>query len=102
MLKTEEWLLIRDLYSRGFGINEIARQTGFDKKTVRKYLRLKTLPEPQKHLEERASLIHTNLTLWKSLMRDLIPPFVSFVKSKKWVLLNSPSHKTGLFCYIKP
>jgi transposase len=46
MLKTEEWLLIRDLYSQGFSISEIARQTGFDRKTVGKYLRLKTLPEP--------------------------------------------------------
>jgi transposase len=31
--------LIRDLYSQGFCISEIARQTGFDKKTVKKYLR---------------------------------------------------------------
>jgi len=48
MLKTEEWLLIRDLYSQGFSISEIAKQTGFDRKTVRKYLRLKTLPEPHR------------------------------------------------------
>ncbi|AKB57712.1 Mobile element protein [Methanosarcina barkeri 227] len=40
--------MIRDSYSQGFSISEIARQTGFDRKTVRKYLRLKTLPEPQK------------------------------------------------------
>ena len=48
MLKMEEWLLIRDLYSQGFSISEIARKTGFDRKTVKKYIRLKTLPEPQK------------------------------------------------------
>ncbi|KKG35326.1 resolvase, partial [Methanosarcina mazei] len=56
MLKTEEWLLIRDLYSQGFSISEIAKQTGFDRKTVRKYLRLKTLPEPQKRSGRKSKL----------------------------------------------
>jgi transposase len=48
MLKMEEWLLIRDLYSQGLNISEISERTGYDRKTVRKYLQLKTLPEPQK------------------------------------------------------
>ena len=56
MLKMEEWLLIRDLYSQGFCISEISRQTGFDRKTVRKYLRLKTLPEPQKRPGRKSKL----------------------------------------------
>jgi len=56
MLKTEEWLLIRDLYSQGYSISEIAKQTGFDRKTVRKYLRLKTLPEPQKRSGRKSKL----------------------------------------------
>jgi transposase len=56
MLTTEEWLLIRDLYSQGFSISEIAKQTGFDRKTVRKYLRLKTLPEPQKRSGRKSKL----------------------------------------------
>ncbi|AAM04477.1 transposase [Methanosarcina acetivorans C2A] len=48
MLKTEEWLLIRDLYSQGFSISEISRRTGYARETVRKYLKKKTAPEPQK------------------------------------------------------
>ena len=52
----EEWLLIRDLYSQGFSISEISRKTGFDRKTVRKYLRLKTLPEPQKRSGRKSKL----------------------------------------------
>jgi transposase len=56
MLKTEEWLLIRDLYSQGLNISEIARETGFDRKTVKKYLQLKTLPEPQKRLTGSSKL----------------------------------------------
>ena len=56
MLKTEEWLLIRDLYSQGLNISEIAKETGFDRKTVRKYLQLKTLPEPQKRPGRKSKL----------------------------------------------
>jgi len=56
MLKTEEWLLIRDLYSQGLNISEIAKETGFDRKTVRKYLQLKTLPEPQKRSGRKSKL----------------------------------------------
>ena len=56
MLKIEEWLMLRDLYSKGLSITEIARQTGFDKKTIRKYLTINTLPEPQKHPERKSKL----------------------------------------------
>ena len=48
MLKVEEWLLIRDLYSRGFSISAISRSTGHARETVRKYINKKTSPEPQK------------------------------------------------------
>ena len=56
MLKIEEWLMLRDLYSKGLNITEIASQTGFDKKTIRKYLTMNTLPEPQKHPERKSKL----------------------------------------------
>jgi Transposase and inactivated derivatives len=56
MLKVEEWLLIRDLYSQGFSISEISRQTGFDRKTIRKYLKIKTLPGPQKRPGRKSKL----------------------------------------------
>ena len=49
MLKVEEWLLIRDLYSQDFSVSEIARQTGYARGTVRKYLNKKTAPDLQKH-----------------------------------------------------
>jgi transposase len=56
MLKVEEWLLIRDLCSQGFSISEISRQTGFDRKTIRKYLKIKTPPGPQKRSGRKSKL----------------------------------------------
>ncbi len=56
MLKEEELFLIRDLSSQNLSISEISRQTGFDRKTVRKYLQLKTLPEPQRHPGRKSKL----------------------------------------------
>ena len=56
MLKNEEWLLIRDLYSKGFSISEISRRTGYARKTVRKYLNRKTAPEPQKRPGRKSKL----------------------------------------------
>ena len=48
--------MIRDLYSQGFNISEISRQTGFDRKTVRKYIHLKTAPDPQKRPKRKSKL----------------------------------------------
>ena len=48
--------MLRDLHSKGLNITEIASQTGFDKKTIRKYLTMNTLPEPQKHPERKSKL----------------------------------------------
>lgn len=48
MLKMEEWLMLRDLNSQGLNVSEISRQTGYDRKTVKKYLDLKTVPQAQK------------------------------------------------------
>jgi len=47
MLKMEEFLMIRDLYKQGLNISQIAQKTGFDRKTVRKYLAARTPPSPQ-------------------------------------------------------
>ena len=52
MLKMEEFLLIRDLYNQGLNISEIARETGFDRKTIWKYIAAQILLKPKK-LETR-------------------------------------------------
>ena len=45
VVKLGEAIMILELYRQGLTVSEIARQTGMDRKTVRKYLAYTTLPE---------------------------------------------------------
>ena len=38
MLTRREFHMLRDLFDEGLSISEIARQTGHDRKTIRKYI----------------------------------------------------------------
>lgn len=42
----EDWFMIRELHAQGLSITAISDKTGYDRKTVRKYLNLITIPEP--------------------------------------------------------
>ena len=48
MLKVEDRFMIKDLHRRGMTINDIARTTGHDRKTVRAALKGPISPPPQK------------------------------------------------------
>jgi transposase len=39
MLKIGEFFMIRELYQKGWTQTAIAKETGFDRKTIRKYLK---------------------------------------------------------------
>jgi transposase len=56
MLKMEEWLMIRDLYAQGLSIKAISKKTGFDRKTVRKYLNITSVPESKKRAKKDSKL----------------------------------------------
>src|SRR5574337_1164788 len=56
MLETEEWLMIRELHAQGLSITEISDKTGYDRKTVRKYLNLTSIPEPKKRAKKESKL----------------------------------------------
>jgi transposase len=56
MIETEEWFMIRDLHAQGLNITEISNKTGFDRKTVRKYLKLRTIPEPKQRAKRDSKL----------------------------------------------
>lgn len=59
--------MLRDSNSQGLNLSEIARKTGHDRKTVRKYLRRKTAPEPQKRSTRPSKLDPYKLYILKKL-----------------------------------
>jgi len=44
MLTGREFHMLRDLFNEGLSISEIARQTSYDRKTIRKYINSETPP----------------------------------------------------------
>ena len=56
MLEIEEYIMIRELYAQGFSITDISDKTGYDRKTVKKYLNLTTIPEPKQRAKKESML----------------------------------------------
>ena len=56
MLKMEEFLMIRDLFNQGLNKSQIARKTGYDRKTVRKYISAKYVPKAQTRTSKPSKL----------------------------------------------
>jgi transposase len=48
MVDVKVWLMIKDLHSYGLNLSQISRKTGFDRKTVHKYVISTSEPEPRK------------------------------------------------------
>lgn len=57
MLGVETRFMIKDMYRKGISISEIARQTGHDRKTVRKVINGELQPERKKSQQPRARKI---------------------------------------------
>jgi transposase len=56
MLSTGEFLMLKDLYRQGLSISEIARQTGYNRRTVSKYVNAKVPPKSKKRLVKPSKL----------------------------------------------
>jgi transposase len=56
MLDVKDWLWIKDLQSHGFNDSQIYRKTGFDRKTIRKYVNSTSEPEPKKRTKKESKL----------------------------------------------
>lgn len=56
MLKMEEFLMIRELRQKGWSLMAIAKETGFDWKTVRKYINAEQLPRSSKRPKRTSKL----------------------------------------------
>ena len=48
--------MIRDLYAQGLSIKAISKKTGFDRKTVRKYLNITSVPKSKKRAKKASKL----------------------------------------------
>ena len=48
--------MIRELHAQGLSITAISDKTGYDRKTVRKYLNLTTIPEPKQRAKKESKL----------------------------------------------
>jgi transposase len=48
--------MIRELHAQGFSITDISDKTGYDRKTVKKYLSLTTIPEPKQRAKKESML----------------------------------------------
>ena len=44
MIEVKRWMTIRKMHADGVSVSEIARQTGCDRKTVRKHMERETIP----------------------------------------------------------
>lgn len=60
-MKIEEFFMIRELYQKGWTQTAIAKETGFDQKTIHKYLKEDKLPggKANKKKKENSILIKT-------------------------------------------
>ena len=56
MLEIEEYIMLRELKAQGFSITEISDKTGYDRKTIKKYLNLTTIPEPKQRAKKESKL----------------------------------------------
>jgi len=56
MLDVIDWLWIKNLHSHGFTYSQIYRKTGFDRKTIRKYINSTSEPEPKKRTKKESKL----------------------------------------------
>lgn len=55
-LLMEDFFMIRELKQKGWTISAIARETGFDRKTIRKYLAAETVPQCTKRIKKGSIL----------------------------------------------
>ncbi len=56
MLKMEDFLMIRDLYHQGMTISQISRETGYNRRTIRKYITTQHPPIGQERSNKSSKL----------------------------------------------
>jgi len=54
MIEMDDWFMIRELHAQGLSITAISDKTGYDRKTVRKYLNSTTTPEQKQRAKKES------------------------------------------------
>jgi transposase len=80
VLKGRTLLMIHDLYRQGLSIQEIARQTGHDRKTVRKYLKAGLEPPVYGPRMPRPSILDP----YKDYIRGRLGAYPGLTASRLW------------------
>ncbi len=83
MLDVKDWLWIKDLQSHGFNYSQIYRTTGFDRKTVRKYVNSTSEPEPKKRTKKESKLDRYRGHIDKRVREGNLPAFCIFREIQK-------------------
>ncbi|QSS99775.1 IS21 family transposase [Pontibacillus sp. ALD_SL1] len=68
MVQIGEFFMIRELYQKGWSITAISEETGFDPKTIRKYIKADSLPERK----DRSAKKISKLDPYKDYLRERI------------------------------
>lgn len=56
MLDLEDYLTFRELHTQGLSISEIAKETGYNRRTVRKYIKSDTPPVAKRRSHKASKL----------------------------------------------
>ena len=51
MLKMGDFIMIRELYQKGWTLSAISEETGFDRKTIRKYIHSEETPSSKSRMK---------------------------------------------------
>jgi transposase len=65
---------LRELHAQGFSITDISDKTGYDWKTVKKYLNSTTIPEPKQRAKKERKLDQYKDHIGKTLPMGLSMP----------------------------
>ncbi|MFZ3383275.1 MAG: hypothetical protein WA144_05055 [Candidatus Methanoperedens sp.] len=73
MLDVKDWLWINDLHSHGWNQSQISSKTGFDRKTIRKYVNSTSEPEPKKRTKKESKLDSYRRHIDKRVLEGNLP-----------------------------
>ena len=80
MIRGEAWYMLRELLREGLSVSEIARRTGHDRKTIRKYIERGLEPPVYKPREPSPSL----LAPYEAFLRERVERFPELTGRRLW------------------